>query len=111
MNCNVVLLAERTEPISIVSSVFFPSFIGICVAKSSNKDSRFVDLRQRLQIDNLLPTNDIVYDHICPSILAELPKRTCPVVFFISCINCSNETTQTDTFFKVSQKTLDHYVE
>ena len=59
----------------------YSNFVGICVAELNDKDGRFVDLYQRLQFDNLLSKDDLVYDHNCPSIQVELSKRTCPICF------------------------------
>ncbi|CAF4228124.1 unnamed protein product, partial [Rotaria sp. Silwood2] len=55
--------------------------VGICAAELNDKDGRFVDLYQRLQLDNILPTANVVYDDNCPSVQNELQKRTCPVCF------------------------------
>lgn len=57
-----------------------PMFVGIYATELNDKDGRFVDLYQRLQLKNLLPTNT-VYDYNCPSVQDELQKRTCPVCF------------------------------
>ncbi|CAF3921937.1 unnamed protein product [Rotaria sp. Silwood1] len=52
---------------------------GISIAELSDKDGRFVDLYQRLQLDNILPTVNVSYDYNCPSVQGELQKRTWPV--------------------------------
>ncbi|CAF4172871.1 unnamed protein product, partial [Rotaria sp. Silwood2] len=52
---------------------------GISVADINDKDGRFVDLYQRLQLDNILPMINVPYDYNCPSVQNELQKRTCPL--------------------------------
>ncbi|CAF3717102.1 unnamed protein product [Rotaria sp. Silwood1] len=54
---------------------------GISVADLGDKDGRFVDLYQRLQLDNILSTTNVPYDYNCPSVQSELQKRTCPVCY------------------------------
>ncbi|CAF1293240.1 unnamed protein product, partial [Rotaria sordida] len=51
----------------------------ISVADISDKDGRFVDLYQRLQLNNILPIINMPYDYNCSSVQNELQKRTCPV--------------------------------
>ncbi|CAF4344729.1 unnamed protein product, partial [Rotaria magnacalcarata] len=53
----------------------------LCVAELNDKDGRFVDLLQRLILNNIVPAINMVYDYACPSVQNELAKRICPVCF------------------------------
>jgi hypothetical protein len=85
------------------------SFLELCVAESNDKDGRFVDLLQRLILNNIVPAINMVYDYSCPSIQNELAKRTCPVCFFISCINSNNDVPQTFTQLKIFNEATDYF--
>ncbi|CAF4890528.1 unnamed protein product, partial [Rotaria socialis] len=78
----------RTNYPKVISQRFLPppcpfkySSNGLCVAELNDKDGRFVDLLQRLILNNIVPAINMVYDYACPSVQNELAKLTCPVCF------------------------------
>ncbi|CAF4401583.1 unnamed protein product, partial [Adineta steineri] len=45
------------------------------IAYSNDKEGRFFDLYQRLQLDSILPTVNVPYDYNCTLVQTELHKR------------------------------------
>ncbi|CAF4485859.1 unnamed protein product [Rotaria sp. Silwood2] len=78
----------RTSYSKVIAQRFLPppflfkhSINGICATELNDKYGRFVDLYQRLQLDNLIPAAHIGYDYQCSSVQDEILKRTCSICF------------------------------